>query len=46
MIILWRAVLFAVPAGAVIWLMSNINLGGVSIADHAIGLLTPFGMLL
>ena len=46
MIILWRAVLFAVPAGAVIWLMSNINIGGVSIAEHAIALLTPFGMLL
>ncbi len=46
MIILWRAVLFAIPAGAVIWLMSNINIGGVSIAEHAIALLTPFGMLL
>ncbi len=46
MIILWRAVLFAIPAGAVIWLMSNINIGGVSIAEHAITSLNPFGILL
>ncbi len=26
--------------------MSNINIGGVSIAEHAIALLTPFGILL
>ncbi|MCZ6915456.1 MAG: ferrous iron transport protein B [Gemmatimonadetes bacterium] len=45
-IILWRAVLFAVPAGAVIWLSSNISLGGVSIAEHAIDFLDPFGFLL
>ncbi len=46
MIILWRAVLFAIPAGAVIWLMSNINIGGVSIAEQTIALLNPFGILL
>jgi ferrous iron transport protein B len=45
-IILWRAVLFAIPAGAVIWLMSNIQVGGASIAEHAIGFLNPFGVLL
>jgi ferrous iron transport protein B len=46
MIILWRAVLFAIPAGAVIWLMSNIQVGGGSIAEHAIGFLNPIGILL
>ncbi|MXX73756.1 MAG: ferrous iron transport protein B [Gemmatimonadetes bacterium] len=46
LIILWRAVLFAVPAGAVIWLISNISFGGASIAQHGIGLLDPFGLLL
>ncbi len=45
-IILWRAVLFAVPAGAVIWLISNISIGGASIAEHTISLLDPLGMLL
>ena len=46
LIILWRAVLFAVPAGAVIWLLSNISVGGVSLAEHGISLLDPFGLLL
>ena len=46
LIILWRAVLFAVPAGAVIWLLSNVTVGGASLAEHGIDLLDPFGLLL
>jgi ferrous iron transport protein B len=46
MIVLWRAVIFAAPAGAVIWLASNIQVGGFSIAEHLISLLNPFGLLL
>ena len=46
LIILWRAVLFAIPAGAVIWLISNIPVGGASLAEHGIGLLDPFGILI
>ncbi|MGK7313305.1 MAG: ferrous iron transport protein B [Candidatus Longimicrobiales bacterium M2_2A_002] len=46
LIVLWRAVVFAVPAGAVIWLISNIDIAGASIAEHAIGFLDPFGILL
>ena len=46
LIILWRAVLFAVPAGAVIWLISNIGFGGASLAEHAIAWMNPFGILL
>ena len=46
LIILWRAVLFAVPAGAVIWLISNISVGGASLAEHAINGMDPFGVLL
>ncbi len=38
--------LFAVPAGAVIWLISNIHVGGPSIAEHAMNFLNPFGLLL
>ncbi|HEX9895954.1 MAG TPA: ferrous iron transport protein B [Gemmatimonadales bacterium] len=45
LIVLWRAVVFAAPAGAVIWLISNIDIGGVSIARHLISDLTPFGLL-
>jgi ferrous iron transport protein B len=46
LIVLWRAVVFALPAGAAIWLISNINIGGVSIAAHLIDFLNPFGLLL
>ena len=46
LIVLWRAVVFAAPAGAVIWLTGNIHLGGRSIAEHVVGGLDPFGILL
>jgi ferrous iron transport protein B len=44
--VLWRAIIFAVPAGAAIWLISNIGFTGRSLAEHAISGLDPFGMLL
>ncbi len=46
LIVLWRAVIFAVPAGAVIWLISNVTVGSTSVAEHAIGFLDPAGFLL
>jgi ferrous iron transport protein B len=46
LIVLWRAVVFAAPAGAVIWLISNIAIGGTSVAEHLIGWLSPLGLLL
>ncbi len=46
LIVLWRAVLFALPAGGVIWLVSNISVGGASIAEHAISWLNPTGIML
>ena len=46
LVILWRAVIFAVPAGAVIWLVSNIQAGGVSLASYIITALDPLGWLL
>jgi ferrous iron transport protein B len=52
-LVLMRAVLWAVPAGALIWLSSNIHLGpatgsghAVSIAEHLIVSFDPFGLLL
>lgn len=45
-IVLWRAIVFAAPAGAVIWLISNINIGDHSIAFHAIEFLDDFGLLI
>ena len=44
--VLWRAVVFSAPAGAVIWLVANINLGDASLAEHIINFLNPFGILL
>ncbi len=41
--VLGRAMLTAAPAGAVIWLLANVDAGGQSLADHAIGYLTPLG---
>jgi ferrous iron transport protein B len=46
LIVLWRAVVFAAPAGAVIWLCGNIHIGGHSIAQHVVHALDPFGLLL
>ncbi|MBI3930026.1 MAG: ferrous iron transporter B [Armatimonadetes bacterium] len=43
--VLWRAVVFALPAGAAIWLMSNVSVGNLSLAQHAIHLLNPLGIL-
>ena len=41
--VLWRAIVFALPAGAAIWLSSNILIGGSSIAEHIILFLDPVG---
>ena len=46
LIVLWRAIVFAAPAGAVIWLVSNIEFGQVTLADQLIGWLDPFGLFL
>ncbi len=44
LIVLWRAVVWAVPAGAVIWLVSNIQIGGTSLAEHTVAFLDPLGI--
>ncbi len=46
LLVLWRAIIFAAPAGAVIWLTCNINIGGLSIAQHLINIFQPFGLLI
>jgi ferrous iron transport protein B len=45
LIVLWRAVVFAAPAGAVIWLGANVQIGGLSIAEYLIHFLNPPGLL-
>lgn len=44
LIVLWRAIVFAAPAGAVIWLISNITIGGHSLAIWMIDGLDPIGL--
>ena len=46
LIVLWRAVIFAAPAGAVIWLLGNVRAGEASLAEGLIGALDPFGFAL
>ena len=46
LIVLWRAIVFAAPAGAVIWLVANIKVGDVSVANHIIQSIDGFGLLL
>src|SRR5690606_31893580 len=46
LIVLGRAVLFAVPAGAVIWLIGNISVGGLSLAEWTVFGLDPLGLFI
>jgi ferrous iron transport protein B len=46
LIVLWRAIMMAAPAGAVIWLISNVVIGDASIAAHLVNLLNPIGLML
>jgi ferrous iron transport protein B len=41
--VLWRAILTAAPAGAVIWLLGNIDVGGISLATRTADALAPLG---
>lgn len=43
--VLWRAVVFALPAGIVIWLVANIHIGNLSLAEHFISWSNPFAIL-
>ena len=44
--VLGRALLVAAPAGAIIWLMSNIEINGLSLLTQCSKLLDPFGKLI
>ncbi|MCC8121641.1 MAG: ferrous iron transporter B, partial [Oscillospiraceae bacterium] len=43
--VLGRAAMVAAPAGLVIWLLANVQLGGVSLLAHCTGALDPFARL-
>jgi ferrous iron transport protein B len=44
--VLWRAIVFAIPAGIVIWLVGNVTIGGESIANIFINWINPFAFIL
>ena len=44
--VLWRAVVFAIPAGVVIWLVGNITIGGETLANIFINWTNPFAFIL
>ncbi len=46
LIVLWRAVYFAIPAGFVIWTVSNVHIGGNSLAVIFMDWSNPFGLLI
>lgn len=46
LIVLKRAVWMAAPAGAVIWLIGNVFIGGESAAAHLVNFLNPLGLLI
>ena len=44
--VLGRAIMVAAPAGLVIWIMANINIGSYSILTHCANFLNPFAHLI
>ncbi len=44
--VLWRAIIFAIPAGMLIWLVANITIDEISIANHFITWSNPFAFIL
>jgi len=43
--VLWRAIIFAVPSGALIWLVSNLKIGDSSIAEQFINTIDPVAFI-
>ncbi|MEE8482502.1 MAG: nucleoside recognition domain-containing protein, partial [Acidiferrobacterales bacterium] len=41
--VLWRAIICAAPAGAVIWLLGNIHIADQTIAQYCVSFLDPIG---
>lgn len=45
-IVLWRAIVFAVPAGIVIWLVGNVTIANESLAEYFINWSNPFAFFI
>ncbi len=44
--VLWRAIIMAAPAGAVIWILGNTHIGGLPLSNHIANALDPLGRLI
>jgi len=44
--VLGRAVVVAAPAGIIVWILANLNLGGVSLINHMAAFFDPLGRLI
>ncbi|WP_127836427.1 ferrous iron transport protein B [Clostridium prolinivorans] len=44
--VLWRAIIVAIPAGAITWILGNIYIGNLSIINHISIFLNPIGKLI
>ncbi|MEM6270115.1 MAG: nucleoside recognition domain-containing protein, partial [Bacteroidota bacterium] len=44
-VVLWRAIVFAIPAGVVIWVVSNVSIGELTLAEHFINGTAPFAAI-
>lgn len=43
--VLWRAIIFAAPAGIIIWLVANVHIGDLTLAEHFIRRADPLALL-
>jgi ferrous iron transport protein B len=44
--VLWRAIVFALPAGIVIWLVANVRIGDLSLAEHFVRTVDPVAFII
>jgi ferrous iron transport protein B len=46
LMVLWRAIVFAAPAGIVIWLVANVKFSGISIGEYFINSVDPYAIFI
>ncbi len=46
LMVLWRAIVFAAPAGVAIWLVANVTIDNVSIAEYFINWTDPYAFVI
>ena len=44
--VLWRAIIVSFPTGILIWLLTNLDINGISIINHLVNFMEPLGKLM